>query len=92
MDGELTWRQLLLEQLKQHIQKARDHGKCLQRRDQNIWVSAAELEAQIAEGKFIWDVDTWVIADPMANIDYLRRRVSEAQQDLDRFRQRFALS
>ena len=92
MDGDLTWRQLLLEQLKQHIQKARDQGKWLHRRDQNIWVSPAELEAQIADGKVIWDVDTLVIADPMANIDYLRRRVNEAQQELDRFKQRFALS
>ena len=92
MDGELTWRQLLLEQLKQHIQKARDHGKWLHRRDQNIWVSAADFEAQIGDGKFIRDVDTSVIADPMADIDYLRRRVSEAQQELDRCKQRFALS
>lgn len=48
--------------------------------------------ATASGGKFIWDVDTLVIADPMANIDYLRQRVSEAQQALDRFKQRFALS
>jgi hypothetical protein len=65
MDGDLTWRQLLLEQLKQ---KARDQGKWRHRRDQNIWVSAAEREAQIADGKFT------------------------KPKELDRFKQRFALS
>jgi AcrR family transcriptional regulator len=72
MDGDLTWRELLPEHLKQHTQKARDQGNWLHRRDQNIGVSPADLEAQIADGKFIWGVDRWVIADPMANIDYLR--------------------
>jgi hypothetical protein len=55
-----------------------DQSEWLHRRDQNIWVSAAEHEAQIADGKFIWDVDTSVIADPMANIDCLFNRNSTA--------------
>lgn len=69
----MSEREKTLAELKPLIQRARDEGKWLWCRYQDLWFSPDQLEAANEKGRFIWGAANWQLRDP-------QERLGEAKQ------------
>ncbi len=59
---------------------------------QNIWLSPAELRDYQRQGRFLWSAGNWELADPKEHIEYLRAKITEAEEALTSFQRRVAIN
>jgi hypothetical protein len=65
------------------IQQARAEGKWLWTSYQDIWFSPDELDAQNANGKFLWGPVNWKLRDPGERLAEAEKRLAAAQREVD---------
>lgn len=70
------------------IQKARAENKWIHCSYQDLWWTPSELENALAYGRFQWGVQNFQLKSANERLEYLGRKVQDAQEDLDRFKKR----
>jgi len=76
--------QIIADALKPLIEQARNEGKWLWCRYQGLWFSPDYLEAQNAEGAFLWGPGNWKVRDPQERLEDAKKALTAAQDNVDR--------
>lgn len=73
------------------IKQAEQSGKWLHCNYQDLWFSPAELREEQSRGKFRWGAGNWDLRDPIEELEALELKVTQAIEQLSRFRRRMGV-
>lgn len=76
----------VLAELKPLIDQARREGLWLWCYYQDLWFSPDQLEAENANGKFIWGAVNWKLRDPAERVHEAEARARSALEEVARVR------
>lgn len=77
-----------IRSLEEMFEKAKSKGLWFVSNYQNIWLSPNELRKEQAKGLYQWGASNWTLRNPAERVAELKKKVYDAQKELNDFEAR----